>query len=127
MGPEGAPPGPAQAPTMPGSLSSGPPGPGSSPVTSPGGGEGQKAAAAAAVKAMLEYLPKMLAGFEIGSPEYKALVQCLSILSKTFGGGNNGQLVPSAIMGMVAGAKKPGPGAGMPSAPPPGVAGPGGV
>lgn len=109
------------SPTMPGNIAGSPPGPGASPVTAPGGGAGNSAAAISQVKAMMPALYKTLTAFPPGSKENRAVLSAIQALNPIFAesGGGGGGMVPAAIQQMAAAAKAGGPAA---SAPAPGLA-----
>jgi len=100
-------------------MAGAPPGPGSSPVLSPGGGAGNAAAAGAMVKAVMPAMHKALMAYPVGSKEYKAILRALTSLTPIFGQSQDQNLVPPAIMQLAQAAKSGGP---VASAPPPGLA-----
>lgn len=100
-------PAPGAGATLPGTMAGKPTTPGGSPVVAPGGGAGQSAAAAAAVKAIMPVLHKALAAFEVGSKEYMAVSAATQKLAGTFAKPSGSNLVPAAIQ-QIAGAAKNG-------------------
>ena len=111
---------PPEAPgaaAMPKSPVGGPGGPGGSPMLSPGGGAGNKAAAVQQVKAVMPAIMMAMMAFEAGSKEQQALNRALSALGPIFGKAEGTNLVPAALATM-AQANKAGP---LSAAPPPGL------
>ena len=111
---------PPEAPgaaAMPKSPMGGPQGPGGSPMMSPGGGAGNKAAAVQSVKAVMTILLKASMAFEAGSKEQQALLRAMSSLNPIFGKAEGSNMVPAGLAQMAMLAKQ-GP---MSSAPPPGL------
>ena len=102
---------------MPKSPVGGPGGPGGSPMMSPGGGAGNKAAATQQVKAVIPALLVASMAFEAGSKEQQALLRAISSLNPMFGKAEGQNMVPAALQSMAA-ANKQGP---MSAAPPPGL------
>jgi len=115
MAPPPAP--PPGGPSMPGSPAGGPGGPGGSPVMSPGGGAGNKAAAVQSVKAVMPMLLKASMAFEAGSKEQQALLRAMSSLNPIFGKAEQANMVPAGLAQMAM-ANKQGP---LSAAPPPGI------
>jgi hypothetical protein len=109
--------GPPGAPAVPHSPVGGPGGPGGSPMLSPGGGAGNKAAAVQQVKAVMPAIMMAMMAFEAGSKEQQALNRALSALGPIFGKAEGTNLVPAALSTM-AQAQKQGP---LSAAPPPGL------
>lgn len=105
------------ATAMPKSPTGGPGGPGGSPMLSPGGGAGNKAAAVQQVKAVMPAIMMAMMAFEAGSKEQQALNRALSALGPIFGKAEGTNLVPAALATM-AQANKQGP---LSAAPPPGL------
>ena len=110
-GPSGAP------PVVPKSPIGGPGGPGASPMMSPGGGAGNKAAATQQVKAVIPALLIASMAFEAGSKEQQALLRAISSLNPMFGKAEGQNMVPAGLATM-AQASKQGP---LSAAPPPGL------
>jgi hypothetical protein len=111
---------PPEAPgaaAMPKSPVGGPGGPGGSPMMSPGGGAGNKAAAVQTVKAIMPAILKAAMAFEGGSKEQQALLRAMSSLNPIFGKAEGANMVPAGLA-QLAMANKSGP---MSSAPPPGL------
>lgn len=104
---------------MPGSPTGGPGGPGATPMLSPGGGDGNKAAAVATIKGIMPALYKGMMAFEPGSKENQAILRALSALSPIFGKAEAANLVPAAMRQLAQAGPQPG---GLASAPPPGIA-----
>lgn len=103
---------------MPKSPMGGPGGPGASPMLSPGGGEGNKAAAIQSVKAVLPAILKASMAFEAGSKEQQAILRAVSALNPIFGKAEGSNMVPAGLAAMAMQAKQGGP---MSAAPPPGL------
>lgn len=78
---------------------------GSSPITAPGAGAGNEAAATASVKSAIDLLVPNLAKFPFGSEKYNALSESLDKLRKVFGGTESKSIVPSAIQQMALASK----------------------
>jgi hypothetical protein len=118
-GPPGAGPPGAGAPplSVPKSPIGGPGGPGPSPMLSPGGGAGNKAAAIQQVKAVMPALLHAASAFESGSKEQQALLRSVSALNPIFGKAEGSNMVPAGLATM-AQATKQGP---LSAAPPPGL------
>ncbi len=119
-------PGPAPSaggspPMAPKSPVAGPGGPGGSPMLSPGGGDGNKAAAMQQVKIAIKPLLLASMAFEPGSKEQQALLRAVAALNPIFGKAEGTDMVPAGLAAM-AQANKKGP---LSAAPPPGSA-PGG-
>ena len=108
---------PGSGGALPGSPAGGPGGPGGSPMMSPGGGDGNKAAAVQSVKAVMPMLLKASMAFEAGSKEQQALLRAMSSLNPIFGKAEGANMVPAGLA-QLAMANKQGP---MSSAPPPGM------
>src|SRR5579864_856413 len=104
-------------PAVPKSPVGGPSGPGGSPMLSPGGGAGNKAAATQQVKAVIPALLMASMAFEAGSKEQQALLRAISSLNPIFGKAEGSNMVPAALATM-AQASKQGP---LSAAPPPGL------
>lgn len=102
---------------MPGAPTGGPGGPGASPMLSPGGGEGNKAAAIQSVKAVMPAILKASMAFEAGSKEQQAILRAVSALNPIFGKAEGSNMVPAGLAAMAMQAKQ-GP---MSAAPPPGL------
>ena len=114
----GGPPG-ADAPGMvPKSPVGGPGGPGGSPMMSPGGGAGNRAAAVQQVKTVMPALLIASMAFEAGSKEQQAILRAVSSLNPIFGKAVGSNMVPAGLATM-AQATKQGP---LSAAPPPGLA-----
>lgn len=96
---------PGQIPVMPKNVAGPPVAGGSSPVTAPGGGAGNEAAATASVKSAIDILSPQLANFPFGSEKYDSLYKALGALKKTFGGAESKSIVPSAIQQMALASK----------------------
>ena len=109
----GEPPGSA----VPKSPIGGPAGPGGSPMLSPGGGAGNKAAAVQTVKALMPGLLKASMAFESGSKEQQALLRAMSSLNPIFGKAEGDNMVPAGLAAMAMSSKQ-GP---LSAAPPPGL------
>lgn len=107
------------APTLPGAMAGAPPHPGSSPVTAPGAGDGNRMAAVAQVKAVMPVLYKALHAFAPGSKENKSVLSAIQALNPIFAESEGKSLVPAAIQQMASAAKQDGP---LASAPAPGIA-----
>lgn len=105
------------SPSMPKSPVGGPSGPGGSPMLSPGGGAGNKAAATQQVKAVIPALLMASMAFESGSKEQQALLRAIQSLNPIFGKAEGSNMVPAALATM-AQASKQGP---LSAAPPPGL------
>lgn len=105
-------------PVMPKSPVGGPSGPGGSPMLSPGGGAGNKAAATQQVKAVIPALLMASMAFEAGSKEQQALLRAISSLNPIFGKAGGENMVPAGIATMAQAAKSGGP---LSAAPPPGL------
>jgi len=103
---------------IPKSPIGGPGGPGGSPMLSPGGGAGNKAAAIQQVKAVLPAIIMAMMAFEAGSKEQQALMRAASALNPLFGKAEGQNMVPAGLATM-AQAGKAGP---LSAAPPPGIA-----
>lgn len=102
---------------MPKSPMGGPGGPGGSPMLSPGGGAGNKAAATQQVKAVIPALLVASMAFEAGSKEQQALLRAISSLNPIFGKAEGSNMVPAGLATMAQAAKQ-GP---LSAAPPPGL------
>lgn len=96
---------PGQIPVMPKNVAGPPVAGGSSPVTAPGAGAGNEAAATASVKSLLDPLSAQLSKFPFGSPKYNALYEALGKLKKEFGSAESKSIVPSAIQQMALASK----------------------
>src|SRR6266849_4620855 len=90
----------AGAPAMPKSPVGGPGGPGGSPMLSPGGGAGNKAAATQQVKAVIPALLVASMAFESGSKEQQALLRAIQSLNPIFGKAEGANMVPAALATM---------------------------
>src|SRR6266852_5468553 len=111
---------PPEAPgaaAVPKSPMGGPGGPGGSPMLSPGGGAGNKAAATQQVKAVIPALLVASMAFESGSKEQQALLRAIQSLNPIFGKAEGANMVPAALATMAQSAKQ-GP---LSAAPPPGL------
>lgn len=95
----------------------GPGGPGGSPMLSPGGGAGNKAAATQQVKAVIPALLVASMAFEAGSKEQQALLRAIQSLNPMFGKAEGANMVPAGLATMAQAAKQ-GP---LSAAPPPGL------
>jgi len=104
-------------PMLPKSPVGGPGGPGGSPMLSPGGGSGNKAAAVQIVKALLPGLLQASMAFEGGSKEQQALIRAVSALNPIFGKAEGSNMVPAGLATLAQNAHK-GP---LSAAPPPGI------
>ena len=104
-------------PSVPKSPIGGPGGPGPSPMMSPGGGAGNKAAATQQVKAVIPALLVASMAFEAGSKEQQSLLRAISSLNPIFGKAEGTNMVPAGLATM-AQANKQGP---LSAAPPPGL------
>ena len=102
---------------MPKAPIGGPSGPGGSPMLSPGGGAGNKAAATQQVKAVIPALLMASMAFESGSKEQQSLLRAIQSLNPIFGKAEGSNMVPAALATM-AQASKQGP---LSAAPPPGL------
>src|ERR1700727_560277 len=91
--PSAAPAGPGPAPALPKSPVGGPGGPGASPMMSPGGGAGNKAAATQQVKAVIPALLIASMAFDAGSKEQQALLRAISSLNPIFGKAEGANMV----------------------------------
>ena len=108
---------PGAPPMLPKSPVGGPGGPGGSPMLSPGGGAGNKAAAVQTVKALLPGLLHASMAFEAGSKEQQALIRAVSALNPIFGKAEGTNMVPAGLATLAQNARK-GP---LSAAPPPGL------
>lgn len=86
-------------------------------MLSPGGGEGNKAAAIQSVKAVMPAILKASMAFEAGSKEQQAILRAVSALNPIFGKAEGSNMVPAGLAAMAMQAKQ-GP---MSAAPPPGL------
>src|SRR5580704_4458603 len=111
------PPEPPGGAALPKSPVGGPGGPGGSPMLSPGGGAGNKAAATQQVKAVIPALLMASMAFESGSKEQQALLRAISSLNPIFGKAEGSNMVPAGLATMAQAASK-GP---LSAAPPPGI------
>ena len=102
---------------MPKSPMGGPGGPGGSPMLSPGGGAGNKAAAIQSIKAVMPTLLRGSMAFEAGSKEQQAVLRAVSSLNPIFGKAEGENMVPAGLATMAMNAKQ-GP---LSAAPPPGL------
>ena len=105
------------SPQLPKSPVGGPGGPGGSPMLSPGGGAGNKAAAVQIVKGLLPGLLKASMAFDAGSKEQQALIRAVSALNPIFGKAEGANMVPAGLATLAQDARK-GP---LSAAPPPGL------
>lgn len=105
-------------PQLPKSPAGSPSTPGASPMTAPGGGEGNKAAAVAQLKAIIPTLYKIMAAFPPGSKENSAMLRAVTAMSPIAGKTEQNSLVPAAIQQMAAAAQS----GGLKNAPPVGLA-----
>lgn len=111
---------PPEAPgagAVPKSPVGGPSGPGGSPMLSPGGGEGNKAAAVQTIKAVMPAILKASMAFESGSKEQQSILRAISALNPIFGKAEGTNMVPAGLATMAMAAKQ-GP---LSAAPPPGL------
>lgn len=111
---------PPEAPgaaAVPKSPVGGPGGPGASPMLSPGGGAGNKAAAIQSVKAVMPAILMASMAFESGSKEQQALLRAIQSLNPIFGKAEGANMVPAGLA-TLAQANKQGP---LSAAPPPGL------
>jgi hypothetical protein len=121
--------GPPGAPAVPKSPVGGPGGPGGSPMLSPGGGAGNKAAAVAQIKAAHEALLIASMAFESGGKEQNAVLEAVRSL-RIFGKAEGTNLVPAALATMAQANKQgqlsaaPPPGLVSNNSPPPGMGSP---
>lgn len=69
-------------------------------MVSPGGGQGNMAAAVAQAKAVMPVLHRALAAFPVGSKEYKSALRALTALEPIFGAAQESNLVPAAVSQM---------------------------
>lgn len=86
-------------------------------MLSPGGGEGNKAAAVQSIKALMPGILKASMAFEAGSKEQQAILRAVAALNPIFGKAEGANMVPAGLAAMAMQAKQ-GP---MSSAPPPGL------
>lgn len=100
-----APQAPNTPPQMPGSPAGNPTTPGSASMAAPGGGDGNKAAAIAQLKAVAPMLHKAMAAFPFGSKEWSAVSRALTALGPVVGKVEEDSLVPAAISQMAMAAK----------------------
>lgn len=96
---------PLTSPTLPGNVAGTPPGPGASPMVSPGAGHGNQAAASAMLKSVIPQLHQALMAFPVNSPEYKSVDKALAALTPAFGQSQGSNLVPAAILQQAQAAK----------------------
>src|ERR1700679_4139635 len=96
----------APLPGLPKSPMGGPGGPGPSPMMSPGGGAGNKAAATQQVKAVIPALLVASMAFEAGSKEQQALLRAISSLNPMFGKAEGANMVPAGLATMAQAAKQ---------------------
>jgi hypothetical protein len=87
-------------------------------MLSPGGGEGNKAAAVQTVKGIIPGLLKASMAFEAGSKEQQALLRAVASLNPIFGKAEGSNMVPAGLAALAM-ANKQGP---LSAAPPPGLA-----
>ena len=104
-------------PSVPKSPIGGPGGPGPSPMMSPGGGAGNKAAATQMVKTAIPQLLLASMAFETGSKEQQTLLRAIQALNPLFGKAAGTNMVPAGL-DAIARANKQGP---LSAAPPPGL------
>ena len=102
---------------MPKSPIGGPGGPGGSPMMSPGGGEGNAAAAVQSIKAVMPAILKASMAFPSGSKEQQAILRAVAALNPIFGKAEGSNMVPAGLAAMAMQAKQ-GP---LSAAPPPGL------
>ena len=69
-------------------------------MLSPGGGEGNKAAALAQGKAIMPVLHRVLGALPVGSKEYQMVLRMLTDGAKVFGEPQEGNLIPAAVQQM---------------------------
>lgn len=114
-------PGQEGPPKLPGNPAGGPVGGGSSPALSPGGGEGNSAAARSIVHSVVPILHQALNAFPFKSKEYGAISEALRSLRKQFGQEDEAKkAVPAQIQQLMQASQKRGPAAAVPS---PGIGG----
>jgi len=99
---------------LPNSPAGPPNGMGSSPMTAPGAGAGNTAAAVSALKGAFPLILKLLSAFPPGSDDFNHIQDAIKALSKVVGKEQDDSAVPSAIRQMAL-ANKGGP---MKAAPP---------
>lgn len=87
---------------------------GSSPMTAPGNGAGNTAAAVQALKGMFPMALKLLSAFTPGSDDFSHMQDIVKSMNKIVGKEQDSSSVPSAIRQMALAAQ----GGGMKSAPP---------
>jgi hypothetical protein len=102
---------------MPKSPVGGPSGPGGSPMLSPGGGEGNQAAAIQSIKAVMPAILKASMAFPSGSKEQQAILRAIQSLNPVFGKAEGTNMVPAGLAAMAMQAK----GGPLSAAPPPGL------
>src|ERR1700733_7732855 len=90
----------AAPPGLPKSPVGGPGGPGGSPMMSPGGGAGNKAAAVQQIKAVLPALLLASMAFEGGSKEQQAVLRAVQSLNPIFGKAEGQNMVPAGLATM---------------------------
>lgn len=86
-------------------------------MLSPGGGEGNKAAAVQSIKALMPGILKASMAFEAGSKEQQAILRAVAALNPIFGKAEGANMVPAGLAAMAMQAKQ-GP---LSAAPPPGL------
>lgn len=92
-------------PSFPGAMSGSPTGPGAQAPTAPGAGAGNAAAARAAIGQAMSIMVKALPAFPFNTPDFKALSEAITKLSKHFQQPEDQSLVPAAISQMAMSAK----------------------
>ena len=99
-------------------------------MLSPGGGEGNKAAAVQTIKAVMPAILKASMAFEAGSKEQQSILRAISALNPIFGKAEGSNMVPAGLATMAMAAKQgplsaaPPPGLVSNNSPPPGMGGP---
>jgi hypothetical protein len=106
-------------------MAGAPPHPGGSPVTAPGAGAGNEAAATAAIKSTMAVFYQSLSAFPVGSKKNSAVLAALQALKPVFSGVEQKNIVPAAVQQLANSANRGGPIAGAPApglanGPPPG-------
>jgi hypothetical protein len=86
-------------------------------MLSPGGGEGNQAAAVQSIKAVMPAILKASMAFPAGSKEQQAILSAVRALNPIFGKAEGQNMVPAGLAAMAMQAKQ-GP---MSAAPPPGL------
>ena len=106
-------------PSLPGNPMGGPPGPGASPMTTPGGGPGAEAATDAKVAKVMETLYAALQAYPLGSKKQQAVLNAVRALTANFAKQADAGQVPPAITQMALN-PRPANAAPMPPMAPPG-------